>query len=87
MKINLNLFKNNRKKKENHPDWQGNGRDADGNPYRIAAWEKQTRNGDMYLSCSVSPDMYATSGGTGGADTYSCSERGENLKGVNDLPF
>ena len=43
-----NLFTNNRKAKDSHPDYQGNAR-VNGELVEIAGWKKQGKNG-VYLS-------------------------------------
>ncbi|NTU49899.1 MAG: hypothetical protein HGA87_03255, partial [Desulfobulbaceae bacterium] len=54
MKINFNLFRNNRKQSDNHPDMKGNGKDEQGKEYDIAAWTKIDKNSNKYLSVTVS---------------------------------
>lgn len=46
------LFENKRKEKETHADFQGLV-SLDGKEYYVNAWNKKTRNGDLYLSCSM----------------------------------
>lgn len=41
------LFKNTRKEKANHPDYQGNAM-IDGREYYISAWLKEGRNGKFF---------------------------------------
>lgn len=43
------LFNNNRKQRESSPDKNGKAR-IGGKDYYIAAWAKQSKNGDTYLS-------------------------------------
>ena len=50
MKIQFNIFKNNRKTADNQPDYQGTGKDDEGNEYEISSWIKKDKNGNSYLS-------------------------------------
>jgi hypothetical protein len=47
------LFKNNRKEKDTHPDYQGNIEFKGGVPYKLSAWLKKDKNGNTYMSLSV----------------------------------
>jgi hypothetical protein len=47
------LFKNNRKEKDTHPDYQGNIEFKGGVPYTLSAWLKKDKNGNTYMSLSV----------------------------------
>lgn len=48
------LFKNNKKSKDTHPDYQGNV-NIDGVEYDLAGWKKEPKNGgDTFLSLKVS---------------------------------
>ena len=46
------LFFNNRKSKENHPDYTGRVQ-LEGKLYRIAGWKRTTKTGSGYLSLRV----------------------------------
>jgi len=46
------LFKNNYKKKDNHPDERGV-LTFNGTEYRIAGWNKTDKNGDPMISFSI----------------------------------
>lgn len=89
MKINVNLFKNNRKQHDNHPDYRGDGKDADGNPYRISAWAKKTRTGDTYLSCSIEPDTYHRDNTASQPDPTRSTPHHAKMAGTgsDDMPF
>lgn len=47
------LFKNYRKDKSSHPDYTGN-INVDGEEKQIAAWIKEDKKGNKYMSLSVS---------------------------------
>lgn len=49
------LFKNERKEKDSHPDYRGDGADHDGNPIEVAAWLKKTSGGKTFISCTFKP--------------------------------
>jgi hypothetical protein len=48
------LFKNERKEKDQHPDYRGD-ITIDGVKYSLAGWVRETRDGKKYLSLSVKP--------------------------------
>jgi len=48
----LTLFKNDRKEKDTHPDYKGDGMDLEGNPVWISAWIKDGAKG-KFMSCSI----------------------------------
>jgi uncharacterized protein (DUF736 family) len=47
------IFKNNKKQKETHPDYQGKV-NVNGKEMQIALWLKESSNGLKYFSCSFS---------------------------------
>ena len=47
------LFKNDKKEKENHPDYRGK-INVDGTDKSLSAWIKKDRNGNSYMSIAVS---------------------------------
>ena len=53
------LFKNEEKKSEKHPDYTGEIK-LNGQMKRLAAWVKQSKNGKMYMSISVSEKTQGT---------------------------
>ena len=48
------LFKNKDKKAENHPDYKGK-LNADGVDYWLSAWLKESKEGQKYMSLSITP--------------------------------
>ena len=48
------LFKNDKKEKENHPDYRGSINVA-GTDYWLDAWIKESKAGKKYMSLSVKP--------------------------------
>ena len=48
------LFKNERKDKDTHPDYTGNGM-IDGREYWFSAWIKKDRNGKSFMSLAFKP--------------------------------
>jgi hypothetical protein len=49
----LSLFKNDKKEKESHPDYRGDGLLPDGTPAWISAWTKTSQSGKKFLSVSI----------------------------------
>lgn len=48
----LSLFKNDRKEKETHPDYKGDGMDLEGNAVWVSAWIKEGAKG-KFMSLSI----------------------------------
>jgi hypothetical protein len=48
----FSLFKNERKEKDSHPDYKGDGMSLDGKPIWVSAWLKRTERG-TFMSCSI----------------------------------
>lgn len=46
------LFKNDKKEKESHPDYRGDGMAPDGTAVWVSAWLKVGKNG-KFMSCSM----------------------------------
>ena len=44
----LTLFRNDRKEKDSHPDYKGDGMDLEGNPVWISAWVKEGKSGQFF---------------------------------------
>ncbi|MDH3376194.1 MAG: hypothetical protein OEQ39_04400 [Gammaproteobacteria bacterium] len=51
---NGSLFKNKFKKQDNHPDYTGNCTLLDGRPADLAAWIKEDKNGNKFMSIKIS---------------------------------
>lgn len=49
------LFVNDRKERDNQPDYKGSIEDDTGRQFWVSAWIKQTRNGDDYISMALTP--------------------------------
>jgi len=47
----FSLFKNDKKESDKHPDYRGDGKDAEGNPIWVSAWLKEGKSG-KFMSCS-----------------------------------
>ena len=47
----FSLFKNDKKESDKHPDYRGDGKDADGNAIWVSAWLKEGKSG-KFMSCS-----------------------------------
>lgn len=52
------LFKNEKKEKDTHPDYTGNGM-IDGREYWFSAWIKTGKNGGKFMSLSFKPKDFA----------------------------
>lgn len=50
----FSLFKNDKKEKDSHPDYKGDGLTPDGTPVWVSAWLKEGKNG-KFMSCSMQP--------------------------------
>lgn len=48
----FSIFKNEKKEKDTHPDYKGDGMDLTGTPVWISAWIKEGKNG-KFMSCSM----------------------------------
>lgn len=59
------LFKNNKKKNEDHPDMRGSFTDEYGNEFWLSAWSKEHDKYGKYLSIVATPkeDQHATKKG------------------------
>jgi hypothetical protein len=51
---NFSLFKNDKKEKDTHPDYKGDGVTPDGTPVWVSAWLKDGTKG-KFMSCSMQP--------------------------------
>jgi len=52
------LFKNEKKEKDSHPDYTGNGM-IDGREYWFSAWIKTGKNGSKFMSLAFKPKDFA----------------------------
>lgn len=52
------LFKNEKKEKDTHPDYTGNGM-IDGREYWFSAWIKTGKNGSKFMSLAFKPKDFA----------------------------
>jgi len=75
---NGSIFKNQYKENENQPDYRGSIKLQDGSDKELAAWVKQDKNGNSFLSLSIS-DPYKK-------ETETPVSTQSNAK-VDDLPF
>ena len=91
----FSLFKNDRKEKDTHPDYRGDGALLDGTPAWISAWLKEA-NGKKFFSISIKPkddqgaDFRGGSTGGGSAGPVAGSGRDDPAGGdpfSDDIPF
>jgi uncharacterized protein (DUF736 family) len=75
---NGSIFKNQYKENDNQPDYRGSIKLQDGTDKELAAWVKQDKNGNSFLSLSIS-DPYKK-------ETETPVATQSNAK-VDDLPF
>lgn len=50
----FSLFRNERKEKDSHPDYRGDGM-INGELIEVAAWLRKARDGRTFMSCTVKP--------------------------------
>lgn len=72
------IFKNNFKKEDKQPDFTGNV-EIEGQPYKIAMWEKKDKNGNPFFSFGLTPDNFK-------ANKIKSSTQEDELGGDNN-PF
>lgn len=53
------IFKNNFKKEDKQPDFTGSV-EIEGQPYKIAMWERKDKNGNPFFSFGLTPDNFKT---------------------------
>jgi hypothetical protein len=77
------LFKNNRKEKDTHPDYNGSAR-IEGHDYWISAWLKEDKNGGKYFSFA-----FKCKDGTAERPTAPAKPAGQSFaRGLDDdIPF
>lgn len=62
------LFKNERREKETHPEYRGDGALPDGTPAEIAAWVRTSSRGTKFFSISIKPkESFRPAAGGGGS--------------------
>lgn len=49
------LFQNDKGNNPKRPDFKGNFTDADGNEFWVSAWEKESKDGDPFISFTMQP--------------------------------
>jgi hypothetical protein len=82
---NGNLFLN-KKKNENSPDWSGKMK-LNGQLFYLSAWEKKTKNGDLFYSVRLGkmvpaePTQHAIDKGNG----YMPNDKKDNMD--DEIPF
>jgi len=88
MKINIGLFKNKFKRKENQPDYRASFKSGEEWVDIIAGWISTTKNGDEYISLSIDADKLDEYSKKRGSNT---SKSGSSAKTsvipVDDIPF
>ena len=78
------LFKNDRKEKENHPDYKGNYTDANGAEFWLSAWLKKDKNGNTFMSLSTTAKDDAHNGGM--QQARKAAKPAEEIA-FDDIPF
>jgi hypothetical protein len=93
----LTLFKNDRKEKDTHPDYKGDGMDLQGNPVWISAWIKEGKNG-KFMSLNMQkkePKRLSVDSGYNPqasknlpTDTHQAQRPAQNFSDMDDdIPF
>jgi uncharacterized protein (DUF736 family) len=82
----LSLFKNDRKEKESHPDYKGDGLLPDGTPAWISAWLKTSSKGTKFFSISVQAKDGAASAPVQDGRTVRADPLGDDPF-ADDVPF
>jgi hypothetical protein len=78
------LFKNDRKEKENQPDYKGSYSDANGQDFWLSAWIKKDKNGNTFMSLSTTAKDEAHSKGI--AQARQAAKPTEEIA-FDDIPF
>ena len=92
MNLKMNMFRN-KKGQERHPDYRGNGTDADtGAAYEVAGWVRQDKHGNDYIYIQIQVPRERT-GFQGQQEQQAQPQHTESQKApqgfadTNDLPF
>lgn len=80
------LFKSSIKQKDNQPDFVGTG-NIDGDEIKLAAWVKQTKGGDAYISIKITEDIYTPTVTKNAADDLLDGFTPIKVVADDDLPF
>lgn len=80
----LSLFKNDRKEKDSHPDYKGDGLDLNGNAVWVSAWIKEGSKG-KFLSLSLQPKEHRPAAP---APRQAAQQQSPNFADIDDdIPF
>ena len=74
----FSLFKNDRKEKDSHPDYKGDGLALDGTPVWVSAWLKEGKNG-KFMSCSMQAKQ--------AQESKPRQSKADNFDDSGDIPF
>ena len=77
------LFKNDRKEKDNQPDYTGSWTDSNGNEMQLAAWVRESKKGQKFMSVRASEKRVQQSG----ASTNNEQPEKANEDFDDDIPF
>ena len=81
----LTLFKNDRKEKDTHPDYKGDGMDLQGNLVWVSAWIKEGAKG-KFMSLSIQPKEAQPAARTA-APAQRQAPPAPNFEDDSDIPF
>lgn len=79
------IFKNEKKKEEKHPDYQGK-INVDGVDKDISLWLKEAKSGIKYFSVSIRPP-YVKDGSNSVQNGSSSNQSSSKINSEDDLPF
>ena len=77
----FSLFKNDRKEKDSHPDYKGDGMDLEGNAVWVSAWLKEGAKG-KFMSCQIKRKEEVAKAGAA-----KVSKAADSFDNESDLPF
>ena len=81
------LFKNDKRGNEKAPDYTGTIYDASGKKRRIAAWLRQSKNGNNYMSLKIEDERSQSGTSTNNDTTQPPAASGAAGDGFDDIPF